>query len=119
MQQLAQLIFYMNLAWLMTHELDAIQHHEWRILPLTSWMNEGWGYRIFVVAHIPLFAVLMATSHVQGMQIAVDVFLLIHVGLHWLFRNHPDNTFNNPLSHILIVGVSPFAIGHLVLILMI
>ncbi len=119
MEHLAQLLFYINLAWIMTHELDAIQHHEWRILPLTSWMTEEWGYRIFVIAHIPLFAVLMATSHVHGVQIAVDVFLLIHLGLHWLFRNHPNNTFNNPLSCILIIGVSPIVFGHLILISMI
>ena len=119
MEHIAQIIFYINLACIMTHELDAIHHHEWRILPLTSWMNEVWGYRVFVMAHIPLFATLMATSHVRGMQIAVDVFLLIHVGLHWLFRNDPENTFNNRLSNLLIIGVIPFASGHLVLISMI
>jgi len=119
MQHIAQFIFFINLAWLMTHELDAIQHHEWRILPLTSWMNEEWGYRIFVMAHIPLLAGLMAMSRVHEFQIAFDMFLVIHAGLHWLFRDHPQNTFNNRLSSVLIVGVIPLAIGHFALILMI
>lgn len=116
MEQLATGLFLINIAWITTHELDAIHHHEWRILPLTSWMNDIWGYRVFVLAHIPLMIVLMWGITSREFQIIFDVFLVIHVGLHGLFRNHPHYTFNNRLSVLLIVGVVPFAILHLMLI---
>jgi hypothetical protein len=118
MEHIAQLIFFINLAWIMTHELDAIQHHEWRILPLTSWMSEVWGYRVFIVAHIPLFVMLMVFSTDHQFQIILDIFLIIHVGLHWFFRNHPENTFDNRLSQGLIIGGAPLGILHMSLILM-
>lgn len=117
MEHLAEIVFLLNLAWMMTHELDAIQQHEWRVLPLTRWMVDAWGYRIFVLAHIPLFVLCMAFRDSIEFQIALDAFFIIHIGLHWLFRNHPEYTFDNWLSQLLIVGVAPLAILHLVLIL--
>ena len=35
-------------------------NHEWLILPLTSWMTPEIGKMVFVLIHIPLFAVLIA-----------------------------------------------------------
>ena len=45
---------------LITHELDAMPNHEWQVLPLTSWMPNEIGMIVFVLIHIPLFAVLIA-----------------------------------------------------------
>jgi hypothetical protein len=53
-----ELFFFLNLSLLVTHELDAIQRHEWRIFPLTVGMAEGAGYAVFTAAHIPLFLLL-------------------------------------------------------------
>ena len=116
MEQVSGTLFLVNMAWIMTHELDAIQHHEWRILPLTSWMSEVWGYRVFVLAHIPLFAWMMSMIPSREYQIGLDIFLIIHAGLHWLFRNHPRYTFDNRLSQVLIWGGIPLGVLHLILI---
>lgn len=117
MIEFANLLFIINVAWIMTHELDAVQQHEWRVLPLTSWMSEEWGYRVFIMLHIPLFVLLMVGIESRDFQFGFDIFLLIHVGLHWLFRHHPAYTFDNALSQFLIVGVAPLAVGHLFLMM--
>lgn len=117
MDQFTQFLFFINIAWMMTHELDAIQHHEWRILPITSWMTEVWAYRVFVLAHIPLFVLLMAGISSREFQIILDIFLIFHAVLHWLFRNRPQYTFDNRLSQSLIFGLVPLATLHLALLL--
>lgn len=117
MQQFTELLFLLNLAWIATHELDAIRQEEWRVLPLTSWLNETWGYPVFVLLHIPLFVLVFVGIPMRNFQIGMDMFLIIHGGLHILFRHHSDYHFDNRLSQILIFGVIPFALAHLLLIL--
>ena len=117
MEQWAEILFMLNLAWITTHELDAMHHHEWRVLPITSWMTEEWGYRVFVLAHIPLFVLLIGGMSSREFQLGFDIFLIVHAGLHILFRNHPDYTFDNTLSRLLIYGVVPLAVLHLMLLL--
>ena len=34
---------------LFTHELDAMLNHEWRVLPLTSWLSDEIGMIVFVL----------------------------------------------------------------------
>lgn len=108
------LLFLTCIAWLFAHELDAIKQHEWRILPLTSWMNDTVGYHVFVLMHIPLLAVIILAIPSRPFQIGMDIFLIVHAGLHILFRNHPAYTFDDPLSRLLIFGVVPLSVLHLV-----
>jgi len=53
-------IFYLGMGVLFTHELDAVAHHEWRILPLTNSLPEDIALSTFVLAHVPLFAIAIA-----------------------------------------------------------
>lgn len=110
------LLFLVCVAWLFTHELDAIKHHEWRILPLTSWMSDTVGYGVFVILHIPLFTFIMMYLDSIVFQLGFDIFLILHAGLHILFRQNSAYTFNSTISQILIFGVVPLAIGHLLII---
>jgi len=116
MTSFADLLFLTCLAWIFAHELDAIKQHEWRILPLTSWMSEKWAYPTFVLLHIPLVVWMMVMSPSTTFQIGMDIFLIVHAGLHIIFRNHPSYTFDNTLSRILIFGVVPLAMTHLLMI---
>lgn len=118
MEQLTHLIFFLNIAWLTAHELDAIQQQEWRVLPLTCWMDAQRGYQVFVLAHIPLMVMILIGLDSPTFQIGFDIFLLVHIGLHWRFRKHPLYSFNDRLSRFLIVGVAPFACLHLFLLTM-
>ncbi len=113
-------LFFINIAWIMTHELDAIQRHEWRIfqtfVPFYNRLSDENAYRLFTLLHLPLVVWVVWGAQFQPFQIAFDLFLLIHIGLHALFRKHPYYEFNNPFSWLLIAGVAPFALLHLALI---
>lgn len=117
MPSFTDFLFALNLAWIATHELDAIKRDEWRVLPLTSWLNDTWGYPVFTLLHIPLFAFVFLAFDSHDFQIGMDIFLVVHGGLHILFRNHPHYQFDNPLSQFLIFGVIPLAVIHLLLVI--
>nr|MBV6629654.1 hypothetical protein [Oceanococcus sp. HetDA_MAG_MS8] len=105
-------IFLLGVSLLFTHELDAMTHSEWRVLPLTSWLSPEVGRVAFVVLHVPLFAFVLGwlTSHVPGKAIAaqfwISAFLVVHAGLHLAFSSHPHYTFDGILSNTLILGAA-------------
>lgn len=75
------LVFCTGQALLVAHEFDAVHHHEWRMLPVLSGLDDQKGYRLFVLLHVPLFVVIfwfMSTSD-DGVrywfQAVMDVFL--------------------------------------------
>ena len=114
--ELQDLLFFITVGLLATHELDAMPNHEWRVLPLTSFLSDEIGRRMFVLGHVPLFA-LVAWIAAQGSgsvaALAFSAFAIIHVGLHWLYRNHPMYEFRGLMSRALIWGPGVFAIAHL------
>jgi hypothetical protein len=65
---------------------------------------------------MPLFAVLFyfgAGDPSTRLAHGLSAFAIVHVGFHWLFRNHPKNEFNNPVSWALIIGAGLGGAGHL------
>ncbi len=104
------IVFYLGIGTLFTHELDAMPNHEWRVLPLTSWLPDEIGMIIFVLIHIPLFAVLIAlVSNTNDKirirsRLGISIFLILHSVLHALFMNHADYEFSSMLSNVLIFG---------------
>ena len=108
---ISRVIYFLMLAFLFTHEIDAAFRHEWRVLPITSFMPDELGREVFIWAHVPLFAIILFASESQRLRIGLAAFCVIHVGLHWIFRNHPAYEFNNAssLGLILAAGVSGVA----------
>ena len=102
--------FFLGLATLFAHELDAIANHEWRIMPVLRSLPEEAGYTAFVALHVPILAVLLAlvfssNSRVRRRsRIGVGVFLLAHAGLHLLFAGSAGYEFSSSFSEILIFG---------------
>jgi hypothetical protein len=102
--------FLLGVSLLFTHELDAMTHSEWRVLPLTSWMALELGRLTFVVLHVPIFAFLLGwltsrlPERVASAQFWVSAFLVAHAGLHLAFSGHPAYTFEGALSNTLIFG---------------
>jgi len=102
--------FYLGLALLFTHELDAMPNHEWRVLPLLRSLTDSVGEAAFVVAHIPIFAVVIAciaSLNPKTRSIARDVasgFLIVHAVLHLAFSGHLAYEFGSLLSMMLIYG---------------
>jgi hypothetical protein len=115
----AEFIYWGMVAAFFTHELDAVNRHEWRVLPLTSWMPEWIGEQIFIWCHVPLFFLIFwfsEASSTNEFRIGLSAFAVIHVGLHWVFRKHPANEFNNVSSWVLILLTGGLGAVHVLLV---
>jgi hypothetical protein len=105
-----QIFFFATLSLLITHEMDAVRQHEWRVLPLLAWVaDDERGYRAFTALHVPIYMLLLwglLSGGVDGQRVAagIDIFCIVHVGLHLLFLKHPEYRFRSWLSWALIVG---------------
>lgn len=115
-------MFHLGLALLVTHELDAVRAREWRVLPGLRSLPDARGRTAFILVHVPLFAVLFwFVAHPDAAvrvwaQAAVDLFLIVHVGLHRTFTSHPEYDFHGPVSRGLIIGAGLAGVAHLVLL---
>lgn len=114
MDTLLNIVFFLGLAFLFTHELDAIDQHEWRFF--FPWLDDLIGYRLFTAAHIPLFILIVLNLSARNFQIGLDLFLIVHVGLHWWLRNHPRIEFKSAFSWVLIIGAGVSGAVHLALL---
>ena len=116
------LAYYVMLGFFITHELDAVKRHEWRVLPLTSFLPDRVGEQVFIWAHVPLFACLFLFGGFDPnstIAITLSAFSVIHILLHIVFRNHPAYEFNNLSSWSLIIGAGFFGGLHLAALLLV
>lgn len=118
---LASAVFYIALALLLTHELDAMTHHEWRLLPGLASLSDDTGRLVFVLGHVPLFAIVVGFVASLNPRIrrrarlAVAVFVAVHAGLHQAFTGHPDYGFVAASSQLLIFGAGALGLVYLLL----
>lgn len=100
--------FYLGFGFISTHELDAVTQHEWRLLYGLRELAEPLARDAFVAVHVPLFAALVWATQGprwrEAARLALMLFLVIHVGLHWRLSSHPLYTFHSALSWALILG---------------
>lgn len=108
------LLFYFGFSTLLAHELDAMTQSEWRLLFVLRNLLEPLASNIFVLAHVPVVALLLwLTSH-QSLstrywsRLVIALFAVIHVALHKHLEHHPAYTFTSPLSLALIYGAGVF-----------
>jgi hypothetical protein len=106
-------VFRIMLGFLFSHELDATLRHEWRVLPITSFLPDEFGQLVFIWLHVPLFFLILSFMGNSKFRNVMALFSVIHVGLHWIFRNHPDYEFNNLSSWSLILGAGFFGTAFL------
>jgi hypothetical protein len=105
------LFFYLGLAFILTHEMDAIRLREWELFPGFGLLSEEHAYRLFTALHVPLyfwlFYLLFFTpgqSLNRAVIVALDMFFIVHILLHILFIHHPKYRFNTWFSWMLIGG---------------
>lgn len=116
-----KIIFCLGIGFLFTHEMDAMLNNEWRVLPLTSWLSDETGERVFLLAHIPLFAVLTALIGSTGemirswTQVFISAFLVIHGILHVAFMSQEQYKFESIESGLLIFAGTICGVGYLLL----
>ncbi|KAA3613015.1 MAG: hypothetical protein D8M58_11940 [Calditrichaeota bacterium] len=105
------IFFYVGLAFILVHEMDAIRCREWRIFPGLSLLNDDLGFKIFAWAHLPIFFILfwgLSQQNIDGLVVGLDIFFIVHVALHLLFLLHKNNEFKDWLSWALILGAGFF-----------
>lgn len=120
MQIFMDIIFFLGLALLFVHEMDAIQNQEWKMFIVLKDMEDEKAYRVFTLLHIPLYAAilyLLFSRHTQTCMYIVDGFLIAHLLIHILFRKHPNNKLDNVLSKSIICGAGLIAIVHLLILI--
>ncbi|MBT7070925.1 MAG: hypothetical protein HN975_08550 [Anaerolineae bacterium] len=114
-------LFFINLSLLVIHEFDAIRRKEWRLFVFLKDLEDELAYQIFTLLHLPFLLLIFwfltqATAPSQfSFQVIVDIFLIIHLGLHLLFRDHEHNRFSGKFSKGIIQSMAFFGLAHLCL----
>jgi hypothetical protein len=113
--------FFLGMASLFTHELDAIPNHEWRGLPLLRALPDETAMAIFIASHVPLFAILIglvasANPRTRGYsRMGIATFVVVHAVLHAFSMADPTYEFSSMLSNLLIFGGAAFGGAYLAL----
>ena len=122
MSGVADFVFCLVFAGLLAHELDAVKRREWRLLFVLRRMPEDAARRAFVLLHVPLLAALLwLVSHPDASVrlaafVALDVFAVVHAGLHHRLSRHASYEFRSGVSRALIGGPALLALVHLGLV---
>ncbi len=114
------IVFAIVLSILMLHEMDAIMRKEWRMFKPLRNFNDKQAYAIFLLFHVPLYAAvffMMMSPYAIIVKYIADIFMVVHLFVHMLFRKHKYNEFNNKLSSAIIYLAAIFAFIHLLLVL--
>jgi hypothetical protein len=110
------LLFLFGVAFLLNHELDAIQQHEWRFFFAPTPLSDATAYRVFTGLHIPLFVFVLWNLDASWFQVGFDSVLILHALVHWIGHNHPRITFNEWFSSVWIYGGAVIGVLHLALL---
>ncbi len=116
---MAKAFYYLGLACLFTHELDAVTHSEWRLLFILRSLPDETASPLFVALHVPLFFVILWLSHYprdgirNATRTVVAVFLVVHAVLHLSMSSTPLYEFHGMLSRIVIFSAAGCGLGYL------
>jgi hypothetical protein len=111
-------VYYLGLACLFTHELDAVTHSEWRLLFILRSQPDGIASPWFVALHVPLFFAILWLSHFpreavrKSTRLLVAAFLVVHAVLHVSLASNPDYEFHGTLSRTLIVSAAACGVAY-------
>lgn len=104
------LFFYLGMALMTMHEMDAIRCTEWRIFPGLSLLSDERGRSVFMLAHLPLFTYLFtqisSTPDPSAFMRGFSIFMIVHMLLHVLYLRHKNNAFKDVMSWSIIIGAA-------------
>ena len=114
-------LFIFMLSLLLIHEMDAIRSKEWKMFIGLKDLKDDTAYKIFTIAHLPLyfvgFFILAQAGSLANtvLYFIMDGFLACHTVIHFCFRKHPANGFSSMFSQCIINLMGLLAIIHLCL----
>ncbi|MDU1906151.1 MAG: DUF6713 family protein [Dysgonomonas sp.] len=115
------ILFYLGIALIIVHEMDAVCCHEWRIFPGLSSLKDNVACRIFILAHIPLFSLffwyIYYSPDLYYFILGFNIFLVVHWLLHILFLKHKNNEFKDWVSWSIISAAGLCGVLSLIIIL--
>lgn len=120
---MSNLLFVLCFSFFAAHELDAMTQAEWRLLYGFRDLQVSVAEPLFVLGHVPLFALLLwLTGHSslkirRGSRALFAGFAILHAGLHFNLRHHPFYRFDSSVSQALIYGAAVLGSAYLLLCL--
>jgi len=110
-------LYRLSAACLFTHELDSTFSQSWHPLSLSSNAALYFDQQIFMWAHVPIvigLLLLAETGNRAALRYGMCLFAVVHVGLHWFYRNQPVYDFSSAASWVLILLAGIFGAAYLV-----
>lgn len=119
MSNWSNILFALELALLLIHEMDAVRHREWNMFIILKDLSEETAFWVFTLPHILLYALVIFLLLLNSTIIlyVVDLFLICHLLLHFLFRKHPENQLTSFLSKTIIYLAGVIGAVHLAIML--
>ena len=105
---MASALYYLGIALLFTHEMDAVMHAEWRLLYVLRDMDEASAYPVFLLLHVPVFFLFFWFSHHSNIRVkkifrsVAAGFLVLHALIHTINIGVPEHQFEGVISYALI-----------------
>ena len=119
MKSLLNLSLLASVALLAVHEMDAMTHAEWRLLPILNKLQDQTARDAFVLLHIPLYVGLFwALFFASWKRVAARVLsgvMIVHAIAHFTLSGHELYTFAAPIETITVYGAALFALCYLLL----
>ena len=110
MKHALNLSLIVAVALLSVHEMDAMTHAEWRLLPVLSGLEEDAARETFVLLHVPLYiGIFWALFIASWKQLAARIFsfaVIAHAAAHFLLSDHSLYTFTAPIETVTVYGAA-------------
>lgn len=106
-------LYRLTAACLVTHELDSILLQGRSSLSFIA----GYDQQIFMWAHVPIVLAMLfyaEFSRRTSVRYGMCLFAVVHVGLHWFYRDQPVYDFASMTSWVLILLAGIFGAAYMV-----
>jgi surface polysaccharide O-acyltransferase-like enzyme len=106
------IVYYLGIAALFTHELDAVLNLEWRLLYHLRTLPDVTASSFFIGLHLPAFFLFFYLGHhpnkkiSERFRVVVAAFLVIHSVLHFRLSDFEDYQFQGFASNFYIYGAA-------------
>ena len=120
---MSNILIFFGLILLFSHEMDAIRRKEWKMFIFLKDLNEETGYRVFTFLHLPLYILLFWGLFIANettayyFALGLNIFYIIHLGLHLSFINNKNNEFKGLFSWVLLIGLAITGLVYIIVIL--